>query len=178
MFPLKDYEWVYTQWNESRCTVQRASVLFVKLATKARAKAAKCLGADGRKNAENPDDRFINALNDEYGPQAGFYFAFLSTYTTMTMPLAAASVVVLLLGYWLEWLNYLRLLGLLGMGTASIWCPAVVCRWRQRSNELLNVWNIRNTASAHELLQTNPNYIKGEQSRCSWSSFMLVLSIV
>ena len=169
---------MYTQWNASRCTMQRASVSFVDLATKARAKVAKCLGAGGRKNADNLDDRFINALKDEYGPQAGFYFAFLSTYATMTMPLAVVSVVILLLGYWLEWLNYLRLLGLLGMGTASIWCPAVVCRWRQRSNELLNMWNIRNTASAHELLPINPNFNKGEQNRCSWSSFMLVLSIV
>lgn len=147
----------------------------------------KCFGADGPKKVDicgymrmwiNRDEAFLDTLKEEYCPRAAFYFAFLSTYATMNVPLAAASVVVLLLGYWLKWLNYLRLLGLLGMGTASIWCPAVVCRWRQRSNELLYRWHIRDTASARELLQLNPNYIESKRGWCSSSGFMVVLSIL
>ena len=61
----------------------------------------------GKKNSawvqmDTRDDVIIKELRDKYGPRVGFYFAFLSSYTTANIPLALASLLVLLLGYILD----------------------------------------------------------------------------
>lgn len=154
IFPLKDYRWVrdiqQKWWEEAgACRVCR----------RWHGTRDPHTESPGEEVPE-PEAKMIDQIEQEYGAQSAFYFAFLSSYKTWTAPLAAVSLVTLLLGYWLEWLTYLKLLGVVGLLTASIWGPVLLGKWRQRSNELLHRWNFRNTDCATELRQHHPSYSK------------------